>query len=98
VSASGNAEPGRVRIRGTAERGAPILIGDDVRIEVQQSDGAWLMLRGVCACEIRILPRDIVRARLDMEIAAVDLSGAHVDVTVWRDGRSRWQRFLAGLR
>ena len=62
--------PGFVRIRGA---GAPYLIPDDLKFEVQQRDGAWIPLRGVCEWNMKITPGEVVSAMVLLELGELDL-------------------------
>lgn len=89
------AEPGLIRVRGS---GRPFLAGMDIHVEALQTDGTWLPLRDVCYATVTIAADDLVRARLELLVSEIDLSGITPDAVAWIDHRSRWQRFVSWLR
>lgn len=87
--------PGILRFVGT---GDPALTGSDLQVEVQQRDGVWVPLYGVCSAIITIKTDDFVRARMEVLVGTLETAGVVPDGILWRDHRSRWQRFLAWVR
>ena len=75
-------------------KGQPFATGNDTEVELQNEDGSWQKLRGVCSASVRIMPGEIIRATLEIEVGWLELTGVEPGQVVWNDQRSWWRRLL----
>lgn len=82
---------GFLRIHGTGPDDFS-LTGFDCTIEVMQSDGTWLPLRGICSWKMSLLPAAFAEADIRVELGELCIDGIPMDQVLiqYREARGSW--------